>query len=124
MASGATSPKRGRAERLSELEGAVLGYIWKHGPCTAYSVRKIIGDSPSSHWSGSAGAIYPLLDRLHRRRLIASRHTPTGNRSAWLVSLAPKGRTLLNAWLAPALDRDILSMAADPLRTRLFFLAA
>ena len=55
----------------SELEGAVLGVIWQEGPCTAYTIRKQFVASPSPQWSGSAGAIYPLVRRLEKKRLLA-----------------------------------------------------
>jgi DNA-binding PadR family transcriptional regulator len=109
---------------LSELEGCVLGLIWKHGPTTAYAVRKELLGSPSSHWSGSAGAIYPLLERLHERKLVASRAGARGDRSHSSYQLTEAGRKALAAWLAPKLEFDIISVAPDPLRTRMYFLGA
>jgi len=109
---------------LSELEGCVLGHLWKHGPATAYAVRKELLDSPSWHWSGSAGAIYPLLERLEKRRLVMSRESARGDRAHWAYELTVAGRTALIAWLAPDLAEDIVSIAPDPLRTRMYFLGA
>jgi DNA-binding PadR family transcriptional regulator len=109
---------------LSELEGCVLGHLWKHGPTTAYAVRKELLNSPSSHWSGSAGAIYPLLERLENQKLVASREGARGDRSHWAYELTETGRKALVAWLAPSLAGDIVSIAPDPLRTRVYFLGA
>src|SRR5262249_43714202 len=109
---------------LSELEGCVLGFIWKHGPTTAYAVRKEMLDSPSSHWSGSAGAIYPLLERLQKQRLVAAKAGARGERSHTLYQLTEAGNKALLAWLAPTLGPDIISVAPDPLRTRMYFLRA
>jgi DNA-binding PadR family transcriptional regulator len=109
---------------LSELEGCVLGFIWKHGPTTAYAVRKEMLDSPSSHWSGSAGAIYPLLERLQQRRLVAAKAGARGERSHTSYVLTEAGSKALLAWLAPPLEPDIISIAPDPLRTRMYFLRA
>jgi DNA-binding PadR family transcriptional regulator len=109
---------------LSELEGCVLGHLWKHGPCTAYAVRKEMLDSPSSHWSGSAGAIYPLLERLEKRGAVVSRQDARGDREHSLYELTRQGRELLKAWLAPSIERDLISIAPDPLRTRMYFLGA
>ena len=109
---------------LSELEGCVLGYLWKHGPSTAYAVRKEMIDSPSSHWSGSAGAIYPLLERLEKRGFVASSKGARGDREHWTYELTDGGRDAFMAWLAPPLAYDIVSLAPDPLRTRMFFLGA
>jgi DNA-binding PadR family transcriptional regulator len=95
--------------------------MWKHGPCTAYAIRKEMLESPSSHWSGSAGAIYPLLERLEKRRLVASRRSARGDRQHWLYELTTKGLDAFLAWLTPPLNPDIISIAPDPLRTRMYF---
>ncbi len=109
---------------LSELEGCVLGHLWKHGASTAYAVRKEMLDSPSSHWSGSAGAIYPLLERLERRGVVASSKGARGDREHWTYDLTDAGRDAFMSWLAPPLEYDIVSVAPDPLRTRMYFLGA
>ncbi len=111
------------ARRLSELEGCVLGHLWRHGPGTAYSVRRAFLVSPSSHWSGSAGAVYPLLARLEKRRLVSSRKAPRGGRKAWLYAITPTGRERFLAWLRPPFSPDVVSVPPDPLRTRVHFLA-
>jgi len=108
----------------SELEGCILGHLWKHGPCTAYSVRKALLDSPSLHWSGSAGAVYPLLARFEARGLVRSKKTMRGDRAGWLCSITPAGRGRLLAWLGPPIAPDVVAIAPDPLRTRLYFLGA
>jgi len=108
----------------SELEGCVLGHLWKHGPCTAYSVRRSLLDSPSSHWSGSAGAVYPLLARFEERGLVRSKKAMQGDRAGWLYSITPAGRGRLLAWLGPPIAPDVVSITPDPLRTRVYFLSA
>ena len=108
----------------SELEGCVLGHLWKHGACTAYSVRKALLDSPSLHWSGSAGAVYPLLARFEERGLVRSKKTMQGDRAGWLYSITPAGHGRLLAWLGPPIAPDVVSITPDPLRTRVYFLDA
>jgi DNA-binding PadR family transcriptional regulator len=108
----------------SELEGCVLGHLWKHGPCTAYSVRRALFDSPSLHWSGSAGAVYPLLARLEERGFVRSKKTMRGDRVGWPCSITPAGRARLLAWLGPPIAPDVVAITPDPLRTRLYFLSA
>ena len=108
----------------SELEGCVLGHLWKCGPCTAYSIRRVLLDSPSSHWSGSAGAVYPLLARFERRGLVRSRKAMRGDREGWLYALTPAGRGRFRAWLGPPITPDVVSITPDPLRTRVHFLGA
>ena len=108
----------------SELEGVVLGHLWKRGPCTTYSIRKELLQSPSSHWSASSGAIYPLLARFEERGLVRSRKAMRKNRAGWRYALTAAGRKRFLAWLGPPLAGEIVSIAADPLRTRVYFLGA
>jgi len=84
----------------------------------------VLIDSPSSHWSGSAGAVYPVLERLEARGLVRSRRADTGDREGWSCALTPAGRAALQAWLGPPFGPDVLALEADPLRTRAHFLGA
>ena len=108
----------------SELEGVVLGHLWKHGPSTPYSIRKELLQAPSSHWSGSAGAIYPLLARLEERGIVRSRKAMRGDREGWRYALTARGTHRFLEWLGPPLLGEVVSIAADPLRTRVHFLGA
>jgi DNA-binding PadR family transcriptional regulator len=106
--------------RLTDLEGAVLAQIGHAGSTTAYAVAKLTADSVSEYWSGSAGAVYPLIKRLAARGLLASSEAQDGNRSRTDYALTPEGRTALKAWL---LDAERASdLGFDPLRTRLVHL--
>jgi DNA-binding PadR family transcriptional regulator len=109
---------------LSELEGCVLGLLWKQKCTTAYAIRRSMLDSPSSHWSGSAGAIYPLLERLEKRGLVRSRSKMSGDREGWHYTLTPRGRVRFLDWLGPPFTPDVVCLAADPLRTRAHFMGA
>lgn len=109
---------------LSELEGCVLGLVWARQPCTPYSIRRQFLDSPSPHWSGSTGAIYPLVVRLERRRLIRSAAYSQGRRRSRVFSLTPAGLKALRRWLGPPHSAETLGVPSDPLRTRLEFLGA
>lgn len=110
---------RSSSTELSELEGAALATVRKHAPCTPYKVREAFRASPSDVWSGSAGAIYPLMRRLEAEKLVAARGERVGRRPRRLYSLTPKGERALKAWLTDV-DRGA-SIGFDPLRTRLFF---
>jgi DNA-binding PadR family transcriptional regulator len=105
--------------QLTELEGAALGIVLRAGACTPYAVRRAFGSSPSRFWSGSAGAVYPLVRRLERRRLIAARADRRDRRGRRLISVTPAGRRAFEAWLLDA-DRAA-DFGFDPLRTRLFY---
>lgn len=105
---------------ITDLEGAVLGLVARDGPVTAYAVMRSFMRSPSRFWSGSSGAIYPLLKRIKVRGFIAGQSAQKGNRNATAFVLTTQGRDALNAWLLDA-DRAA-DIGFDPLRTRLYFL--
>ena len=109
---------------LSELEHVVLGVVGMEQPCTAYAVRQVFRASPSSHWSGSAGAIYPLVRRLEKQGLLRSTARRGDRRSTRLYRLTTQGQTELRAWLRPPLPDASALMDIDPLRVRIRFLGA
>jgi DNA-binding PadR family transcriptional regulator len=111
-------------KRMSDLEMAILGVIWKRAPCTAYAVAREFFNSPSSHWRGSAGAVYPAIDRMRRLGLIKQQKDVRLGRPCSLLSLTPKGLIQLQQWLTPPLDEAAATITHDPVRTRSFFLAA
>ena len=109
---------------MTELEGCVLGVVWLRGPCTAYVVRQEFLRSESSHWSGSAGAIYPLLVRLEKQGLVRSRSEAWGRGRKKQVTLTAAGRAALHAWMGPPLEPWIAKPTFDPIRTRFSFFGA
>lgn len=119
--SAGTGTARRRAP--TELEGCVLGVLGSMGPCTAYVVRCEFLESPSPYWSGSAGAIYPLLRRLAGLGLVEGRPRTEGRRRSESLSLTAAGRDALAGWLLPPLPDVVVGVPSDPLRTRLGFLA-
>jgi len=104
---------------LTELEGAALAIITRRGPCTAYVVKEAFRTSPSEFWSGSAGAVYPLMKRLEGRKLIVSKADKSDGRSRREFSTTKAGEAALREWLTDAARAS--SLGFDPLRTRLFF---
>ncbi len=80
--------------------------------------------SPSTQWSGSAGAIYPLMRRLKRQGLLAARVDRVGRRPRMLYRVTPAGLTVLRSWIGPPLAPDVVTVSYDPLRSRARFLAA
>jgi DNA-binding PadR family transcriptional regulator len=109
---------------LTELEGCVLGLVWANGPCTPYAVRKVFLSSKSPHWSGSAGAIYPLVERLAGLGLLGSEAHATGRRASLRYVVTAEGVRALVGWLGPSWPDWVAGVPPDPLRTRLRFLAA
>jgi DNA-binding PadR family transcriptional regulator len=122
MSTRASSPSRNPGREPTELEACVLGVVAGQGPCTAYSVRSIFAASPTQRWSGSAGAIYPLVRRLRGRGLLAGTKSTQGARSATLYSLTENGAALLKRWLTTVAHEESVSIPVDPVRTRLHFL--
>ena len=110
--------------RLSELEGCVLGLLGVSGPATPYALRQEFLRSPSPHWSGSAGAIYPLVERLERRNWLRSEPHSTGQRRSRRYRLTPAGLRVLRHWLGPPFAARTIGVPSDPLRTRMEFIVA
>lgn len=109
---------------LSELECFTLGLVWQIGPCTPYVIRKRMLDSPSTQWSGSAGAIYPLMRRLKKHGLLRVKQEATGQRKHELYSITPAGLKALKQWIGPPMGDEAMTVTYDPLRSRARFLGA
>jgi DNA-binding PadR family transcriptional regulator len=112
-----------RSWETTELEGNVLGLIATKGPCTTYAMRREFQRSPSPYWSGSAGAIYPLMSRLRQRRLIRVTGAIRDGRGGRLYMLTPRGRRVLQRWLGRPLSPLTIGVPPDPLRNRVQFFA-
>jgi DNA-binding PadR family transcriptional regulator len=106
--------------KLTDLEGATLAAIAHHGKATAYAVAQDFAQSPSEFWSGSAGAVYPLVKRLATRGLITGNAAADGKRARIDYLLTAAGTAALENWLLDA--KRASGMGFDPLRTRLVYL--
>jgi len=109
--------------KISELEGVVIGMVRSRHSCTAYSVRRMLQQSPSAHWSASAGAIYPLLDRLEREGWVKSELDPDDRRGRRLLVVTPDGRKAHRRWMLAASHAEVAANISDAVRTRAFFLS-
>lgn len=107
---------------LTELECCILGVIWREGPMSAYGVRAHFAASTTVSWSSSTGTVYPAIRRLRDAEYVDAA-SPTGPRKRELLSLTGKGREALEHWLTRVTD-DLGASTADPIRTRVHFLAA
>lgn len=108
----------------SELEMVVIGIVWKRGSCTAYAILKEFVESPSSHFSGSAGAVYPLVERLTKDGLLIQEREKRGKRSRSVYKTSRSGLARLRRWLAPPMSDDAVMANYDSIRTRMYFLSA
>jgi DNA-binding PadR family transcriptional regulator len=107
---------------LNELEGVAVGIIGENAPCTAYTVRMALKSSPSSHWRASAGAIYPLLERLETEGLVRSVVDDNDGRGRKLLHVTRDGQTALKAWIKDIGRPDLIANVFDPIRSRIFFI--
>lgn len=106
---------------LSELEQVVLGVVWKERACTPHTIRNHFAGSRNSRFSGSAGAIYPLVARLERRGLLRSTSDLRKRQRRRLYRITARGEAALRAWIASELPTGV---PHDPIRLRLYFLEA
>lgn len=102
---------------LTNLEGAALAEIASRGAATSYAIAQVFARSPSEYWSGSAGAVYPLIKRLAVRGLLEPSAAAAGKRQRLDYQITAAGRASLEAWLLDA--QSAAGMGFDPLRTRL-----
>lgn len=116
--------KRKISNPVTELEAAVLGVVWRDGPCTPYAIRQHFRESRAPRWSGSAGAIYPLVQRLERRGLLRSKHSVRGKRGQRDYRITPRGIADLREWIKAPPGGTNAALVHDPLRTKVFFLEA
>ena len=111
-----------KERNITDLEGAVLGVVGVKGPCTTYAVRKEFQQSATPYWSGSAGTIYPVIERLSQRKLIKVASSTDDGRAGKLYILTAKGEKVLKDWLYPVATSQLIGTPPDPLRTRIEFL--
>jgi len=107
---------------LTELESCILGVVWREGPMSAYGVRAHFASSTTVSWSSSTGTVYPAMRRLRDAGLLSAA-APTGPRRTELLSITASGRDALERWLTN-ITPDLGASTADPIRTRVHFLAA
>lgn len=109
---------------LTDLEHTVLGNVWKKGECSGYEILQEFTHSTAAYYRSREGAIYPLLARLVRRRLLRARADRQGKRPRRLYSISPTGLLALKAWLAGPIPEADATVPPDLVRTRAYFLGA
>lgn len=107
--------------RLTELENAVLGTVWRRGPCSAYVIKREFEAALSVSWSASAGSIYPLVKKLTSAGLLITHTEGWGKGTKTLVQLSKAGGKALASWTA-SVPSWAAQAGSDPIRTRAFFL--
>jgi DNA-binding PadR family transcriptional regulator len=106
----------------SDLECALLGLL-NQVPRSGYDLRKVFAETPFTHFSDSPGAIYPALQRLERRGLLAPvRGKKVGARRRRMLGLTPHGVTALREWLRAPVTREDVVHSPDRLMLQFAFL--
>ena len=107
--------------KLSHLAYIALGVVAEHQPCSGYAVMKQFQTSSSTYFSGSAGAIYPLMKRLEADGLTKVERTKAGSRTRRSYSITEKGQKALTEWLGSPVPATDVAFLVDLLRTRVLF---
>ena len=96
----------------------MLGVVRLAPSSTAYRVRQVFLASRSAEWSGSAGAVYPAINRLLAEGLLqeSAARDGRGTRTYWLTAA---GVSAHDEWLCDV-ERAI-GAGLDPFRTRAGF---
>jgi len=97
-----------------------LGIIAMFEPCTAYTIHKEFIESPSMFFSGSAGAIYPAVERLERQKLVKGERAGTKAKPSSVYYLTALGRQEYSRWFTDPLRA--VDAGFDPLRNRVSML--
>lgn len=105
---------------VTELEGMALSMVCERGSMSAYDIKNALETSPSSFWSGSAGAVYPLTKRLEERGFLYSVEEGTGNRPRKVFRLTDAGLKVMQAWVLDV--EKATDSGYDPLQSRLVFM--
>lgn len=107
---------------ISLLGYALLGLIHQK-PSSGYDLRKTFAETAMGNYSNSPGAIYPALERLAGRGLIASEVKDSrGLRRRRLYRLTGSGETELKKWLVRPIARDDVMRGATDLMLRFAFI--
>lgn len=106
-----------RTNTLTDLEAAALAQIAEKGGATSYSVARAFAQSPAEYWSGSAGAVYPLMERLLKHGWLEASEGALGKRKHTQYQITAAGQAELEKWLGDV--ARAAGMGMDPLRTRL-----
>lgn len=101
---------------LTNLESVALAHIWRHGAMTAHELRVAFAESSAGRYSGSAGAIYPLVKRLDGAGYIRGRSDSNGAQKKKVYEITKAGQSAVEDWIFSM--TPIAMFPDDPIRTR------
>jgi DNA-binding PadR family transcriptional regulator len=86
---------------------------------SGYDIKKAVEESISNFWHESYGQIYPILKQLTADGLVTqSTSRGAGGRARHVYAITPKGRLVLQQWLAEPADPGVVRIE---LLLKLFF---
>jgi DNA-binding PadR family transcriptional regulator len=103
-------------DELTNGEALVLSLIECVQPITAYQIRKVLADSPTSNISNSTGKIYPIIRRLKAGKFITASAVENDGRGAERLTCTDQGREAIRRWIKAVGGAEML--LEDPLRSK------
>lgn len=105
---------------LTNLENVALAHIWRKGATTAHELRVAFAESSAGRYSGSAGAIYPLVKRLEAAGYVRGRASANGAQKKKLYKITKAGQNAVEKWIFDMAPAEMFP--DDPVRTRFQYL--
>jgi PadR family transcriptional regulator, regulatory protein AphA len=103
---------------LNPISYVVLGILATRGPSTSYEMKKLVGTSISFFWTFPHAQLYREPQRLAKAGLLDQEQAQGGRRQR-VFTITPRGREVLEAWLASPGSYDV--EIRDPALLKLFF---
>lgn len=101
---------------VTDGEALVLSLIERMQPITAYQIRKVLAESPTTNISNSTGKIYPIIRRLKKAGLVAATAVEDDLRGAERLTCTERGKQVMRRWVKTVGTSYLL--LEDPLRTK------
>lgn len=106
-------------KKVTDLEAVAIGFVLRNQPCTAHFIRTCFKKSQTSHFSDSAGSVYPMMRRLAEAQLVSVHEKQEGQRRVAYFRCTKQGQKALKSWLNQPFP-DLLGF--DLLRTQILYL--
>jgi DNA-binding PadR family transcriptional regulator len=104
--------------KSSPIEMAVLGIVWKQGPCTSYSVMQELSASASAFVRSKAGSVYPLVARLVDSAFLCYEEGRRGSKGDRKLEITAAGLDRIQGWLMSPIPREDIAHTVDLIRMR------
>jgi DNA-binding PadR family transcriptional regulator len=100
----------------------VLGFV-RLSPASGFDLRRVFATTPLGNFSGSPGAIYPLLRRLERRSLLRATVDKTNvRRPRRVYRITAAGEAALRNWVMAPVDSATARRYGDLFGIRIAFM--